>query len=268
MLADSQTPSFEPVVPAAATRPRTGRSPRIERFLRYAAEVAVVVLVLSFLTTMLVQTFVIPSNSMEPTFLVGDYLLVDKLSYAPHGDLMGAVLPYRDIQRGDIIVFRWPVKTEETFIKRVIGLPHDRIRLVDKIVYLNGHKLNEAYVTHKQGPDSYRDSFPAVDPFPGVPAQALDMFEKHVASGEVVVPDNALFVMGDNRDLSLDSRFWGFVPRENVVGKPLLVYWSFETSGDQLTGATGVHLWDVLTHFFSKTRWERTGRFIHGNHIQ
>lgn len=246
------------------------RSPRDrEPLRRFIAEVAVVMIVLSFLTTMLVQTYVIPTPSMEKTLLVGDHLLVDKLAYSPHGPVTGALLPYRDVQRGDLIVFHWPIRPEQVFVKRVIGLPGDRIRMLDKAVYLNGRKLNEPYVSYTQGLDSYRDNFPAVDPYPGVPTETLEMFEKHVRNGELVVAEDCFFVMGDNRDLSTDSRFWGFVPRGNLIGKPLLVYWSFQASSAQLSSGPSVsYLWDVVTGFFSKTRWNRTGTLIHGYHLR
>jgi signal peptidase I len=240
-----------------------------EPWYRFAAEVALIIVVLSFLTGWLVQTYIIPTPSMEPTLMAGDHLLVDKLSYAPHGSVAGAVLPFGDVQRGDIILFRWPVKAEQTFVKRVIGVPGDRIRLNEKAVLLNGEPLSEPYARYRPGADSYRDNFPAVDPFPGVPEQTLDMFERQVKNGEVVVPDRSYFVMGDNRDLSMDSRFWGFVPKENIVGKPILVYWSFASQTRRTdSGPSLTYLFEIFTGFFTKTRWDRTGRLVRGHPLR
>ncbi|MDQ1468680.1 MAG: signal peptidase [Bryobacterales bacterium] len=236
----------------------------------FIAEWTVTIILLLFGTTTLVQAFVIPTGSMEDTLLVGDHLLVDKLAYAPAGAITKHVLPYSDVHRGDIIVFRYPIDIKQTFVKRVMGVPGDRIRLQNKQVYLNGHPLTEPYVVHKLDYiDSYRDNFPS-DPntplFP--PAQA--MLERDVKNGEVVVPDGNYFAMGDNRDQSLDSRYWGFVPRANIIGKPLVIYWSYEASTDDLSNpsVTIPHLIDVVIHFPTKTRWSRTLRLIHSYPVQ
>ncbi len=233
------------------------------------AEWTVTILLLLFGTTTLVQAFVIPTGSMEDTLLIGDHLLVDKLAYAPGGPVTKYVLPYSPIKRGDIIVFRYPIDIRQTFVKRVIGLPNDRLRVENKQVYLNGKKLNEPYKFHKtEYIDSYRDNFPGV---PNVrlyePAQA--MLDKNVVNGEVVVPPNCYFAMGDNRDSSLDSRYWGFVPRENVIGKPLIIYWSYDAPTERLADPTiGLdHALDLLQNFFVKTRWRRTFNLIHGYNL-
>ncbi len=230
------------------------------------AEWAVTIILLLFGTTTLVQAFVIPTGSMEDTLLIGDHLLVDKLAYAPGGGISRHVLPYRDIKRGDIIVFRYPVDIRQTFVKRVIGVPGDRIHLLDKQVYRNGEKLSEPYKFHKtEYFDPYRDNFPSA---PG--AQVLDrgmqMLDHNLVNGEVVVPPGSYFAMGDNRDSSLDSRYWGFVPRDNIIGKPLIIYWSYDASTEALSGPTISldHLVDLVTHFFSKTRWRRTFKLVHG----
>jgi len=229
------------------------------------AEWTVTVLLLLFGTTTLVQAFVIPTGSMEDTLLVGDHLLVDKLAYAPPGPLTTNLLPYTDPKRGDIIVFRYPVDIRQTFVKRVIGIPGDHIRLVNKQVYRNGVKLNEPYKFHKtEYVDAYRDNFPG-QPYLQLSEGALDMLEKHVVNGEVVVPPNSYFAMGDNRDNSLDSRYWGFVPRGNIIGKPLIIYWSYETTTERLAsqGISIDHLVDLGKNFFVKTRWRRTFNLIH-----
>jgi signal peptidase I len=189
------------------------------------AEWTITILLLLFLTTALVQAFVIPTGSMEDTLLIGDHLLVDKLAFAPSGPVSKYLLPYTPVKRGDIIVFRYPVDIRQTFVKRCMGVPGDHIRLVNKQVYLNGVRLDEPYKVHKSDfIDSYRDNFPS-EPNVMVDRGAIEMLTKDVVNGEVVVPPNFYFAMGDNRDNSLDSRYWGFVPRENIIGKPLIIYW-------------------------------------------
>ncbi len=236
----------------------------------FIAEWTVTIILLLFGTTTLVQAFVIPTGSMEDTLLVGDHLLVDKLAFAPGGAVTKHVLPYSDVHRGDIIVFRYPIDIKQTFVKRAMGIPGDRIHLQNKNVYLNGHLLNEPYVVHKLDYiDSYRDNFPAEPNAPVYPpAQA--MLEHNVQNGDVVVPPGSYFAMGDNRDQSLDSRYWGFVPRENIIGKPLVIYWSYEASTEDLSNpsVTIPHLIDVVIHFPTKTRWSRTLRLIHSYPVQ
>lgn len=237
----------------------------------FIAEWTVTIILLLFGTTTLVQAFVIPTGSMEDTLLIGDHLLVDKLAYAPPGPVTKHLLPYTDVKRGDIIVFRYPVDIKQTFVKRVIGVPGDHIKLVNKQVYLNGKKLDESpYVYHKtEYMDSYRDNFPG-EPNVHVPDSAMEMLEKSIQNGEVVVPAGGYFAMGDNRDSSLDSRYWGFVPRGNIIGKPLIIYWSYDAPTEALASpGIGIdHMLDLVQHFFSKTRWLRTFRLIHGYPIQ
>ena len=236
----------------------------------FVAEWTVTIILLLFATTTLVQAFVIPSASMEDTLLIGDHVLVDKLVYAPAGAISKHLLPYREVRRGDIIVFRYPLQIKEDYVKRAIGVPGDHIRLVNKQLVLNGHAVNEPYVKHVTPYiDSYRDNFPS-SPNVSLPASALDMLENHVVNGDLVVPPDCVFAMGDNRDDSADSRYWGFVPRENIEGTPLLIYWSFEAPTADLTnGNIGLdHIFDVITHFFTKTRWTRTFKLIHGYPLQ
>jgi signal peptidase I len=230
------------------------------------AEWTITIILLLFLTTFLVQAFVIPTGSMEDTLLVGDHLLVDKLAFAIDGPVSKYLLPYQPIKRGDIIVFRYPVDISQTFVKRCMGVPGDRIRIINKQVYLNGVKLDEPYAIHKTDYiDSYRDDFPG-EPNANVYPGAIDMLQHHVVNGEVVVPPGYYFAMGDNRDISLDSRYWGFVPRANIIGKPLIIYWSFDAPSSELnTSALDFnHLLDLFENFFSKTRWRRTFLLIHG----
>ncbi|MDQ6708778.1 MAG: signal peptidase I [Acidobacteriota bacterium] len=230
------------------------------------AEWVVTFILLLFGTTTLVQAFVIPTGSMEDTLLVGDHLLVDKLAYAPAGPVSKHVLPYEDVKRGDIIVFRYPIDIRQTFVKRCMGVPGDRLRVQNKKLFLNGKMLNEPYVVHKtEYIDSYRDNFPG-DPNVPLYPPAQVMLEKDVQNGEVVVPPDHYFAMGDNRDSSLDSRYWGFVPRENIIGKPLVIYWSYDAPTEQLADPTiGMdHIKDLALHFFTKTRWNRTLNLVHG----
>ena len=234
----------------------------------FIAEWALNILILLFGTTTLVQAFVIPSASMVGTLLIGDHVLVDKMVYAPPG-MWGKVLPYREPRRGDIIVFRYPLNISMDYVKRAIGLPGDHIRLVDKQLMLNGHLVNEPYTVHSQQYiiSPYRDNFPAnAHAELGLRPRAAEMIEKYVVNDELVVPPGYIFAMGDNRDDSDDSRFWGLVPRENIVGSPVVIYWSFEAPTADLTnGNIGFdHIMDVVTHFFTKTRWKRTFKLLRG----
>lgn len=238
----------------------------------FVAEWTVTVILLLFGTSTLVQAFVIPTGSMEDTLLVGDHLLVDKLAYAPADSVTRHMLPYEDVHRGDIIVFRFPVDIKDTYVKRVMGIPGDRLHLVNKQVYLNGHPLNEPYVVHKTGyMEAYRDNFPADrSALISLYARGQAMLDGNVVNGDVVVPPGNYFAMGDNRDNSSDSRYWGFVPRENIIGKPLIIYWSYDASTQDLSNpAPGVaHLIDMVIHFPTKTRWSRTLRVIRPYPVQ
>jgi signal peptidase I len=245
-------------------------APRKQEVHRGAiAEWTVTILLLLFGTTTLVQAFVIPTGSMEDTLLIGDHLLVDKLSYAPSGAASKYLLPYTPVKRGDIIVFRYPMDLSQTFVKRVIAIPGDRLRVENKQVYLNGKPMEEVYKYHKTDYiDSYRDNFPT-EPRMQLFEPAQVMLEQNVNGGELIVPPDMYFAMGDNRDSSLDSRYWGFVPRENIIGKPLLIYWSYDAPTEKLA-APGIrldHLADLVQNFFSKTRWRRTFKLIRGHEI-
>jgi signal peptidase I len=202
---------------------------------------------------------------------------VDKLSYAPPGSFSRYLLPYTDPKRGDIIVFRWPIDIQQNYVKRVMGVPGDHIRVVDKVVYVNGKPLQEPYAQHIfPNLEPYRDNFPSQLP----EAQILSMQNgqtmvdrarvmlQHVSGSELVVPPDSYFAMGDNRDNSLDSRYWGFVPRENIIGKPLLIFWSYDAPTSDLVGYSANHFVDLAKNFFFKTRWKRTLKLVRGVPIQ
>jgi len=231
------------------------------------AEWAITILILLFGTSTIAQPFVIPTSSMHNTLLTGDHLLVDKLAYAPPGALSKYFLPYESLKRGDIIVFKHPTLVNVDYVKRVIGLPGDRVKLVSKQVFVNGKLLNEPYVIHENNFYSYRDNFPLgepeYNPDPKMAERTNEMLHNNVVNGELVVPAGSYFAMGDNRDNSLDSRYWGFVPRENIMGKPLIIFWSYDAPTDDLTGYSLHHFIDLGQHFLTRTRWDRTFKLIH-----
>jgi signal peptidase I len=220
-----------------------------------------------FVITFVVQAFQIPSQSMENTLLVGDYLLVNKLCYGG-GSPADFLMPYQKIRRRDIVVFHYPVDPKQHFVKRVIGIPGDRLRLVNKKVWINGKPIDEPYVRFIDPPNNlFRDNFPRID----IPAMGMEgkwwlQMRKLVEDGELIVPQGNYFVMGDNRDDSQDSRYWGFVPRENIIGSPLVIYWSVRNwDGEPRTTVAGrlSHAAYAVTHFFQITRWDRTLRLVH-----
>ena len=232
--------------------------------MEFLSSMAVVLVTGLFIITFNIQAFEIPSSSMENTLLIGDHVFVDRISIAPPSHWAGFE-HYRTIQHGDIVVFLSPETPGLYVVKRVIGIPGDKIHLRDGVVYRNGQALQEQYVIHSQGNyDPYRDNFPAV------PASESAV---HVASGwpvmagvmkegdDITVPPDSYFGMGDNRDVSYDSRYWGFIPRENIIGRPLFVYWSFNTPSDQWQKTDMSDriqfLGHVALHFFDQTRWSR-----------
>ncbi|MGA3026689.1 MAG: signal peptidase I [Bryobacteraceae bacterium] len=253
----------QPPAPLQAPPPEPPAEPSETR--NSITEWAITILLLVFLTTALLQAFVIPTGSMEDTLLIGDHLLVDKMAYGPSGIVGRHILPFREPQRGDIIVFRYPIDIKQTFVKRVIGVPGDRIRIVNKQVFRNGAKLYEPYIYHKTDyVQAYRDNFPS-EPETHLEAPGLTMLQNNVEHGDLVVPPGVYFAMGDNRDFSFDSRYWGFVPRDNIIGKPLIVYWSYAAPTEELTEQSlPRHLLSVFAHFFTRTRWNRTFLLIHG----
>jgi signal peptidase I len=231
-------------------------------------EWALNILILLFGTTTLVQAFIVPTPSMDKTVMVGDHLLVDKLSYAPADSVTRHLLPYTDPKRGDIIVFRYPMDISQNYVKRCMGVPGDHLKVVDKELYLNGKKLTEPYVQHVfPHIEPYRDNFPG-EPYGPVYDRARKMLAENVVNGEVVVPEGFYFAMGDNRDNSLDSRYWGFVPRENIIGKPLVIFWSYDAPTEDWVDYNSNHFIDLAKNFFRKTRWDRTLKLVRGYPVQ
>jgi signal peptidase I len=228
---------------------------------------AVTVVIALFVITFIVQAFQIPSESMEDTLLIGDYLLVDKVHYA-HGGIWGEVLPYEPIQRGEIIVFRYPVHPAQHFVKRVIGLPGDHIRMLSKQVFVNDQPISESYAVFRSPVhDDFRDDFPDLDHLSAyMETRWWPRLRTLVHGGELVIPPGQYFVLGDNRDESLDSRYWGLVPRQNIIGRPLLIYWSFR-GPEPYSGPPGQdgklsRLAYMITHLMQETRWDRTLRVV------
>ena len=248
-----------------ATPPKTKPEER-----HWLADWALTILIFLFGTTTVLQAFVVPTGSMEGTVLVGDHLFVDRLSYAPPGSLGKHLLPYQEVKRGDIIVFRYPLDIRQNYVKRVIGIPGDRIRIVDKVVYLNGQALHEPYkLLITQQSSVYLNNFPRI-PDIVIERQGLEMLRDHVVNGELIVPEGHYFAMGDNRDNSADSRFWGLVPRANIIGKPAMIWWSYDAPTEHLVDGNinFDHLADMAKHFFSKTRWDRTFLLVRGYPLQ
>lgn len=235
----------------------------------------VTVILAVFGTTFILQAFKIPTGSMENTLLIGDHLLVNKFAFAAGSWGLGRLLPYREIRRGDVVVFKYPPSDDQTepgehFVKRVIGVPGDRIRIAHRQVFVNGQAVAEPFARHTYM-DQIRpgDDFPPADPevLRGATLGWSQQVETFVKEGELVVPLGRYFVMGDNREQSWDSRFWGFVPRELVSGRPLLIYWSFETPRDEYVhnslGDRIAQTGDLIFHFLTKTRWRRTFALVH-----
>jgi len=238
----------------------------------YLESLLVTVILALFGTSFVVQAFKIPSQSMERTLLVGDHLLVNNFIFGGRGQWYDKFLPYRTLQRGDIIVFKYPYQDHPHFVKRVIGLPGDHLKIVDQQVYINDKQLNEPYVVHdpSSGYDPLNYSFPPVGSqiymSPLQPEWAHEI-RKYMQGDELVVPPDRYFAMGDNRDHSLDSRYWGFVDRDAIMGRPFLIYWSVDANstdyGEISFAQRILGIFDTLMHLPARTRW---GRMLHTVH--
>ena len=208
----------------------------------YFESIVITAIIALFATTFVVQAFKIPTGSMESNLLIGDHLLVNKFAYGLKSGFISRLLPYKEPKRGDVIVFKYPNSPEVAYVKRLIGMPGDRIEMVGHTIYVNGQALKETYT------------------------QYIDPGSIYARYGPYTVPADHYFARGDNRDNSQDSRFWGSVPRDYLLGKALVIYWSFETPRDEYL-QTSVpdrlkQFADVFLNFFTKTRWRRTLKII------
>ena len=208
----------------------------------YFESIAITAIIALFATTFVIQAFRIPTGSMESTLLIGDHLLVNKFVYGLNSGFISKLLPYREPRRGDIIVFKYPGDPETAYVKRLMGLPGETLEMKGRTVYINGEALEEDYTQH-------------IDP---------DSIYAHY--GPYQIPEGHYFGMGDNRDNSEDSRSWGFIPRDYLLGKPLVIYWSFETARDEYLRTSprerAQQFADVFMNFFTKTDWKRAFKII------
>ncbi len=225
------------------------------------------VVVAMFVLTFLLQPFRIPSESMERTLLVGDFLLVNKQTYAPAGP-WHRLLPYREPVRGDVAVFRFPLDPSDYVVKRVVGVPGDRVHLENGTVFRNGVALPEPYAVYEPAyRDAFRDNFPlGTYTDPGVDTRWWHLLESNRRGGEVSVSSGEYFVMGDNRNHSRDSRYWGFVPRADILGRPFVIYFSLRepsaTDTPSLPDDTLGHENDPLRGIVDFARWDRMFRIV------
>src|SRR6266705_1460230 len=229
-----------------ATEKKQEHRPEQTTISEYLESLLVTVILALFGTSFIVQAFKIPSASMEGTLLIGDHLLVNKFIFGGTGAWYEKLLPYRQLERGDIIVFKYPYADHQHFVKRVIGLPGDHLKLIDGDVFIDGKRLYEPYAVHEWRPE----------------------IRKYVQGDEIVVPPGRYFAMGDNRDHSQDSRYWGFVDRDAIMGRPFLIYWSVEAksgdySGDSTFWSRLAGIVQTLAHLPSRTRWSRMLHTVH-----
>ena len=216
----------------------------------YFESIVIAVILALFIRTFVVQAFKIPTGSMEENLLIGDHLLVNKFVFGPtETGAERTLLPVGTIKRRDIIVFKYPEEPERDFIKRVIGLPGETVEVREKKVYINGTALDEAYVHFLAPPSAPSD------------LHEVTSFDVRERFGPVTVPADQYFMMGYNRDNSADSRYWGFLRRDYIKGRALVIYWSYQSERedyqDESAGATVKGLVSVFAHFFTRTRWDR-----------
>jgi signal peptidase I len=236
--------------PALAPAPADPKPFRKSAVREYFESIVIAVILALFVRTFVVQAFKIPTGSMENNLLIGDHLLVNKFIFGPSvSPIERALLPERAIRRRDVIVFKFPEDRERDFIKRVIGLPGETLEVRNKRVYINGKLLDEPYVHYLEPPQS-----------PSVAAEvtSYDLRERY---GPITIPAGKYFMMGDNRDNSEDSRYWGLLSRDDVKGLAVMIYWSYESTTQDYeqtgVGATAKDLFTVVTQFFTRTRWNR-----------
>jgi signal peptidase I len=270
-----QVAAPDPIATPRTDEPR-GRDQQTETPLEALASICTVLAAGLFVMAFIFQNFEIPSASMEKTLLIGDHVVVDRITLSPPTKWAPFVY-YRPVHRGDVIVFMKP--NPETpdliLVKRAIGIPGDHIHLRHGVVYVNGVAQNEPYAKMPGNDDNlqdayepYRDDFPSVTPPPEEQLTELwrEDLPTHIQGDDLVVPPDRVFAMGDNRTESLDSRYWGFVPEENIMGRPMFVYWSFETPADQEDKTSAADrigfMFHVVTHLFGGTRWSRTFHVI------
>ena len=268
--------SAERTLRTVAAGAETGAEVVTETPLEALASICTILAIGLFVFGFIFQNFEIPSGSMLNTLLIGDHVVVDRISLAPQTK-WAPFVHYRPVQRGDVIVFEKPnpESPDLVLVKRAIGIPGDRIHLRHGVVYLNGVAQNEPYAIMpsddgdlEDAYQPYRDDFPSVTPSPDEQVTELwrEELPKHIQGDDLVVPPGYVFAMGDNRTKSLDGRFWGFVPQQNILGRPLFVYWSFETPADQenktSVGDRISFMFHIVTHVFSDTRWKRTFHVI------
>ncbi|MGE5357660.1 MAG: signal peptidase I [Bacteroidales bacterium] len=222
----------------------------------YFESIVIAVILALFIRTFVVQAFKIPTGSMENNLLIGDHLLVNKFVFGPsESSVERAVLPERQVKRRDVIVFKYPEEPERDFIKRVIGLPGETLELKNKKVYIDGRPLDEPYV-HFLEPPAAQGNLAEIT--------SSDVRENY---GPVKIPADQYFVMGDNRDNSQDSRYWGFLPRSYIKGRAMMVYWSYKAGREDYQDtdlAGGIKgILSTFAHFFTRTRWDRLFHQIH-----
>ena len=226
----------------------------------YVESLLVTIILALFGTTFLVQAFKIPSSSMEKTLLVGDHLLVNKFLFA-QPEPERSWLPYREVRRGDIVVFKYPFPPHQHFVKRVIGLPGDRLKVVDQQVYINGEPLEEPYKIHERPRSGvqFGDTFPVTDGYVAhwMGVEWAEEVARLTENDELLIPSGKYFVMGDNRDNSQDSRYWGFADRTTIIGRPLVIYWSFASNPERNPRGGRGGVGQAITDFFSRARWKR-----------
>jgi signal peptidase I len=252
----------------AKTKGAPGDEAQEETTIEFLASLASVLVTGLFIITFVLQAFEIPSGSMENTLLIGDHVFVNREQFAPPSSTLGKLLPYRTPHNDEVAVFVHPAQPGIFLVKRIIGIPGDRLRVREGVVYRNGEMLKEPYTKHKPLEERvlYADNFPSVPPDGYATPEWGATQAQFIQGGEVVVPPGHFFAMGDNRDNSNDSRYWGFLPQENLIGRPMFIYWSFETPEGQWEHRAFVDrigfLLHTVIHFFDETRWRRTFKVV------